>query len=284
MQAFFRGALALSAACSLATVCAGAQALARVTVTSFVLSADTPRPHAGEPFHLAVTLQLRDAVPDVENLQLPFLAGLDVLGDVRSTSAGAKGTTYREVLTLVTRDGGRVTIPPATFDAIDARSGKAEEYSSNALTLDVTGASSSRVVLIVARLLVSFGVAIAVLGLVLAGLLVRRDFPRTRPPAAVQREPQPPTADEPEHRDYLHEALERLERDPTRHGALEARGLVWRMVGASDRETLADVMERARTQPRLLALLPLLERAAFTYDGDVDAAVRNTLVALRSMA
>ncbi|HEY9085421.1 MAG TPA: hypothetical protein VIN40_05735, partial [Candidatus Tyrphobacter sp.] len=74
----------------------------------------------------------------------------------------------------------------------------------------------------------------------------------------------------------LREALAHLQSDPTRRGAMRARRVLYRMVGAADGETLGDAMQRAKnTQPLLLDVLPAVERAAFTYEADLRAAIED---------
>jgi hypothetical protein len=263
----------------LASGVAHAQTLQRVTVTAFALGSDATRPHVGVPFHVTVTLRLKERVHDVDNIQLPLLAGFDVLGDVRATSAGPRGTVYRETLTVAARTRGDVVIPSATFDAIDARDGKAKEYSTNAFEIDVAGPIATwNATVVLGRVLISIGVALVVAGIALGVMLRRRRAPPPPPaPPALERVPEPGPS--------LALARDVLERDPTRRGALEARGIVWRMVGASDGETLADVTNRARhANPALLPLLAVLERAAFTYDDDVTAAIADASAALRAMS
>lgn len=273
-----RYALVLALAIA-ASAAAGAQTLQRVTVTGFTLSADTTQPREGVPFHLFVTLRLREPVTNVENLQLPVLAGLKLLGDVRRTTSDGNGALYREVVTVDARHAGSFAIAPATFDAIDARDGKAKQYSSNALTLRIRGAGVSPVT-IAAMALVAVGVALMVLGFALAVVLNRRRG------ASIVCEPEPPAEPPPAPvpSDPLGEARALLEREPTRAGALRARALVWRMVGAGDGETLADVTERVRdTRPKLTSLLGALERAAFTYEDDVAKGIDGALTALRAI-
>ncbi|MBV8531094.1 MAG: hypothetical protein JO104_07225, partial [Candidatus Eremiobacteraeota bacterium] len=59
---------------------ANAQSLPRLTVESFVLSADTPAPRVDVPFHLILTLRVRERITLIENLNLPMLAELELLG------------------------------------------------------------------------------------------------------------------------------------------------------------------------------------------------------------
>ncbi|MGA7094228.1 MAG: hypothetical protein WBX23_09360, partial [Candidatus Cybelea sp.] len=118
---------------------AGAQSLQRLTVESFVLSSDTAAPKIDTPFHLTVTLRVRERVARIDNLDLPILAQLELLGDERETASGPRGTLYRESITVVAHDGGALTIAPATFQAIDARDGKPKQWFTNELRLRVMG-------------------------------------------------------------------------------------------------------------------------------------------------
>jgi hypothetical protein len=117
-------ALALSAVAVTATALSvSAQSLARLTVQSFVLSTDNPRPRLDVPFHLIVTLHVRERVTQIANLELPMLADLELLGDERETVSGTNGTQYRETITVVAHRAGPIAIAPATLQAIDARDG-----------------------------------------------------------------------------------------------------------------------------------------------------------------
>ena len=71
----------------------------------------------------------------------------------------------------------------------------------------------------------------------------------------------------------LREALSVLRYDRTRAGAMRARHIVRGMVGASDTETLADVLQRPEAAaPEMQACLRALERACFTYEADLGDA------------
>ncbi|MHB8433806.1 MAG: hypothetical protein ACYC8W_10795 [Candidatus Tyrphobacter sp.] len=256
---------------------AAAQSLQRVTVTSFTLTSDVQAPRVGVPFHIIVTLRLRERVKDVRDLQLPLLAELELLGDARSVTAAQNGTLYREIVTVAGHQAGAVTIPPATYDAVDARDGRAKEYATNALALRVMGpVVRRRDWVVLAWVLVSLGVAAIVLGTALAALAHRSKAVAPQPAAQAEL-PQLPAS--------LGEALTLLERDPGRMGAFRAREVVRRMVDARDGETLTDVMDRARhRRPELLEILPALERATFTHDGDLPAAVARARDALARAA
>jgi hypothetical protein len=82
-------------------------------------------------------------------------------------------------------------------------------------------------------------------------------------------------------RDRLQDALTVLRAERTRAAAVRVRSLVWSMVGASDGETLGDVLRRPdATEPAMRDLLRALERGAFTYEEDLPAAIDGACNAL----
>ncbi|MGA7747200.1 MAG: hypothetical protein WBG27_08365 [Candidatus Aquilonibacter sp.] len=280
-------ALALGAMVSTAN----AQSLQRLTVTQLTLAADTTTPQIEVPFHLIVTAHVRQRIAELDNLDLPILAELELLGSERTTVASRSGgSTYRETITVVAHHSGAITIAPVTLDAVDARDGKAKRYFSNSLTIRVAGPGSAIVAAddawqgmraLGAALLRLLVIVIGIVGVVfLVVALIRR---RPPPPApVVTLAPAKPVARNP--KDALREALERLRHERTRAGAMRARSIVRRMVGASDTETLADVLQRPlAADPSLRDLLRALERAGFTYDADLNVAVAAAIAQLERM-
>jgi hypothetical protein len=263
-----------------------AQSLQRLTVTQLTLAADTTTPHIEVPFHLIVTAHVRERITELDNLDLPILAELELLGSERTTVASRGGSTYREIITVVAHHSGAITIAPVTLDATSAVSGKNFRYSSNSLTLHVAGPGAAIAAAGDAwqglRALLS---ALLRLALILAGLvgiaflvatLVRR---RPAPLPVVTLAPPTPVVRDPQ--TSLREALAILNRDRTRAGAMRARHIIRAMVGASDAETLADVLRRPlATDPEVRNLLRALERAGFTHDADVPAAVAAAIAQL----
>ena len=265
---------------------ARAQSLQRLTVDRFTLSADTDKPQLEVPFHLIVTLYVKQRVSAIGNLELPILAELELLGDERRLESSATGTRYVETIGVVAHRTGTISIAAATLQAIDARDGKPKQYFTNSLTLQVSGGSlepidtsqsfaSAAEQLALRAILWTAGVACAI---VLAVLFFRRRRPRPVPaapsPVAAPppQPPPPPVRRSPQ--DRLRDALVVLRADPTRECAVRVRAAVWQMMGASDGETLADVLQRENaTDPRLRDVLRALERAAFTYDEDLSRAV-----------
>jgi hypothetical protein len=278
-------------AIAVTSVAAQAQSLQRLTVDSFTLSADTTKPEIEVPFHLVILLHVRQQVGEIDNLNLPILAELELQGDERRLESGAGGTQYRETITVVAHHTGPVTIAPATLQAIDARDGRAKQYFTNALTLTVGGGSLEPIQSgesFAASALHALGsIALWTLGLACAIALVALVFRRRRvvvatvpaapPPAAPPRAPAVVRT----RRDQVGDALTVLHADPTRPTAIVVRAAIWRMVGAPDGETLADVLQRIPpADARLRDVLGALERAAFTYDADLIAAVQAACVAM----
>jgi hypothetical protein len=266
----------------------GAQALQRLTVGSFVLSADTDRPQVDAPFHLIVTLHVRERVAQIENLELPILAELELLGDERRLESGASGTAYRETITVVAHHAGSIAIGPAVLQAVDARDHRAKQYSTNGLALNVRGAANTvplvestaaRLAWIALRLVLWIAGALCAVAVLVLVFRRRSAIPAAVAPSAEPAPPPPVRTFLPH--EELREALTVLRAEPTRATAVRVRALAWRVHGASDGETLADVLLRpAANEPAVRDVLRSLERAAFTYDADLRAAIDSACAAL----
>ncbi|HKU81692.1 MAG TPA: hypothetical protein VJP76_05935, partial [Candidatus Tumulicola sp.] len=282
MVRFGRLAAALSVALLAVPAClvarpAAAQVLQRLTVQSFELASDSTRPQVDVPFHLLVTVRVRERVSEIDNLELPVLAQLELLGDERALQSGTGGTLYRETITLVAHQPGDVTIAPAILQAIDPSDKRAKQYYSNGLTLHVVAApgqafaQGARDATSILRFVLH--VAIWVLGIACAAALLVLLF-RKRPvsaPAVVETPAAPaaPPAAAPlerSPRDRLLDALTVLRAERSRAAAVRVRAVVWESLGASEGETLADVLGRPQAaDPQTRELLVALERAAFTH-------------------
>lgn len=271
---------------------AHAETLQRLTVTQLTLSSDTATPHVETPFHLVITAHVRERVGEIDNLVLPILAELELLGDEHTVTTTVNGTTYRETITVIAHTSGEIHIMPVTLDAIDARNGKAMRYFSNALTINVGGLSPAsagadllgalRTFVVVLFKLILFLAGVAALVLVVVLLLRRRRMPEPEPEPIITLAPPTPVQRDP--RALLHDALAALRGDPTRTGAMRARHLVRQMVGASDTETLADVLSRpSASDPEVQNALRALERAGFTHDTDLGPAIAAAAAQLERM-
>jgi hypothetical protein len=270
---------------------ANAQSLQRLTVTQLTLAADTSTPRIEVPFHLVVTAHVREQISQLDNLDLPILAELELLGDEHTLVASRTGSIYRETITVVAHHSGAITIAPVTLDAIDARNGKPTRFSSNSLVLHVAGPSAAIAATVdvwhgIGTLFaVLFRALLWVLGigivLFIFVALVRRR-PAAAPAPVVTLAPPKPVIVDPKAR--LREALEVLRGNRTRVGAMRARSIVRRMVGATDAETLADVLRRPLAADRdMRDLLRALERAGFTHDADLGVAIAAAIAQLERM-
>jgi hypothetical protein len=276
---------------ALAPALASAAPLQRLTITSFTLTADTAKPELEVPFHLIVSVHARETVPQIDNITLPVLVDVELLGDERATQAGPGGTDYREVITVVSHHTGKISLAPAVLSAIDARDGKAKQYFTNPLNLEVVGATLAPPPDEVTPLLQSIGVMLRGLviwivgagALVIIIILLARRKPKPAPaPAIVLPTPTPVAAPSARTmRDRLQDALTVLRADRNRPTAVRVRALVWELNGASEGETLADVLKRpGASEPRMSDVLRALERAAFTYEDDLLRAIDGACDAL----
>lgn len=268
-----RRAVAALAAC--VTLAAGsstfvsparAQGLRTLHVDALAMRVDKPQVHVGETFHLAIHVHVRERVPALDELVVPDVGTMLLLGDERHVAQRPNGTDVIETLTLEPRDAGAYTFPPAYLDAIDARTHRPSRFSSNPVTvlvggpapLDAGGATIAR------------GIATAMLAaagiVVVAGLLIGLGRLRARrervsvtvaPPLAP---PPPPPADGA--RERVAAAL-RTYRVAPGNGALTAlRAELFAAAAAPEGATLRDAL--ASTPDRALrAALLAAERAAF---------------------
>ena len=84
-------------------------------------------------------------VPQIDNIDLPISVDARTARRRAQTQAGPGGTPYRETITVVAHHAGKIAHRAGdAASAIDARDGKAKQYSTNALTLHVTGAATRR--------------------------------------------------------------------------------------------------------------------------------------------
>ncbi len=252
------------------------------------MSSDTASPHTGVPFHLTVTLHVRENVGSIENIELPLLASLDLLGDERQVSSGPNGATYRETIAVSAHSPGALAIAPAVLQAIDARDGRAKQYTTNGLQLTVAGAAVTTPLvnpppgssLLWALVWVVFWLVVLILIVIIVVLLARRGATadiRSAPPVVDEAPPLPPRT----LHDQLRDALLVLRADPHRLTAVSVRNAVWRAIGADEGERCLGVLRlpQAGAEP-MRGLLVALERAAFTYDADIPAAIADACAAL----
>lgn len=286
---FVMGAVAAALAALLSCSLCSAQNLQRLSVESFVLTADTARPKVDAPFHLVVSLRVRERVAEINNIELPLLAQLELLGDERQVTSDSHGSQYREVITVVAHDAGTLAIAPATLQAIDARDNRPKQWYTNDLRL-VAGQSPERIASTVRSAFLGIvWILVPVLALVALGVIVffavRAAAARPRAVVPIVVQPVAPPVPERTLAQYIEDALVVLRAERTRAAAVRVRTAVWRTIGASEGETLADVLRRPGTSDvPLRDVLIALERSAFTYDADLQPAIEDACGALERYA
>lgn len=278
-------ALAALAAAAVCAAPASAQSLQRLTVSAFTLTADSATPKIEVPFALIVTVHVRERVASLENLDLPVLAELELLGDERHLTSDRSGTTYREVIDVVAHHSGDIHVAPATIDALDPRDNRGKRYFSNDLTIHVTGGApqlTRGAVNVLSMIFAVLAWCVPIIALIFLAAVFLRGRKRVTPEPQAQPVSEPAAA--PPQRDpmdLLRDALLTLRAERSRSCVLAVRTLARNIVGADDTQTLADVLRRpAAFDPRMRDVLCALERAAFTYDSDLRAATEGAIASL----
>lgn len=249
------------------------------------MAADTAHPVAEKPFHLVIDMHVAQRVSSLGGVVLPMFGPLEILGDERQLLSGSGGTEYRETISVLPHQSGTLTIAPAYLDALDARDGKPKRFLSNALTLQV--GSAAGLTLIAAASPDLRAAAEVAAGILIVLLLAWGVLRFRRPSHIVTAPPEPSPApvvpdvpSQPEEDPY-DRALTDLREDPTRARALRVRERIWEHVGASQFDTLADVLRRPATHDVAVRnVLRALERAAFTHDADVPSAMHDAIAML----
>ncbi len=93
------------------------------------MRADRTHVAIGDVFHVAVHVHVRERVGSLDDLVMPDIGTLQLLGDERTATHGAGGTDITETLTLESAVRGTFTLLPAHLDAIDARDHRAKRFS-----------------------------------------------------------------------------------------------------------------------------------------------------------
>ena len=225
---------------------------------------DRTRVKIGEAFHLAIHVHVRERVSALDELVVPDVGTLRILGDERAVKPGPAGTDVTETLTLEASAPGVYVLAPAYFDAIDARTKKPSRFSADRpvrvvvddASLPASGPGALRTILV--ALLVA-GAAIAAFA---AGALIRRRKPRV----PVQPEPAPfPAAAPPPvtgPRERVRATLQLVQTSPSSAALRALRTALVVAAGAPEGATLRDALA-ATADPALRAALLVSERAVF---------------------
>lgn len=275
-------ALALAAGSSAFVRPAGAQGLRTLHVDALAMRVDKPQVHLGETFHLAIHVHVRERVPALDELVVPDVGSMLLLGDERHVSQSSNGTEVIETLTLEPRDAGAYTFPPAYLDAIDARSKRPSRFSAAPVRVVVlaAGTAAGGSAITAARIGGLLVAALAVLAAVLVAIgfvRVRRRRAQTVVDAALPiAAPAAPDAAPLSPRDEVAGAL-RAYRSAPADGALTAlRTSLFAASGVAPGATLRDALASAR-DARLRAALLAAEDAAFGPAAGRDGASRELI-------
>lgn len=196
-------AAAAAAGAALLVARAGVAAtLPVLRVDALAMRADRTHVAIGDVFHVAVHVHVRERVESLDDLRIPDIGTLQLLGDERTATHGAGGTDVVETLTLESAQSGTFTLAPAYIDAVDARDHRPKRFSAQHPVVITVGAparvptaSAPRFEGLRAALAAVWGVlwrtvlalALFVIGIVAAARVLRR--PRPVIPNAVEGPP-----------------------------------------------------------------------------------------------
>jgi hypothetical protein len=265
---------------------ARATQLQQLTIPLLTMRVDRTQVAVGAPLHLTIHAHMRESVTHLDNLSLPSLPDFETVSHETHFEPVGGGTDFTEVLTLVAKRPGNFAIPPVSIDAVDGQTAKPSRFAATDQIVVRVGPAPGRGAAL-APMLARYA-SIAVISLLIAYLAFRIggalfdwavDLVRTRrsrPPArAPAREPPPLPlrAESPLQR--LGRAIAVLRRDPSKEAAEETRSALRHALGATEEETMSDIIRRLSLSDRDLVgrALRAAERAAF-----IDANFRGSAI------
>jgi hypothetical protein len=229
-----------------------AQGLRTLHVDDLSMHADRTVLPVGADFHLTIHARVRERVTALDELVVPEVGTMHLLGDERHVRHGPAGTDVDETLTLEPVDAGSFVVPGAYLDAIDARTGKPTRFTANGVRIVVGTASGGGGIRRIA--LVLLGLLIAAMGV----LLARRTLANRTRRAALPAEPaatiEPPQTRPP--RELVRDAFAAYRRAPSRSALAQLRGALFVAAGSAPGATVRDA-------------------AALTADAGLRAALRD---------
>ncbi|HEY0396401.1 MAG TPA: hypothetical protein VGD01_18135 [Candidatus Elarobacter sp.] len=246
-----------------------ALALRKLHIDALGMRADRTRVNVGEVFHLAIHARVRERVGALDELIVPDVGTMQLLGDERSVTSAAGGTDVVETLTLEPVQSGTFTFAGAYLDVLDARSGKPTRFSANPVRVVVEspGAFYGNAWSALRSLLIGTAVALAaVLASVAVAIALVRTRRRRQPPAAPAAPvavAAPPPSRTP--RDVVADALRAYRTSPANGSLMALRNALFAAAGARAGATLRDALA-ATPDHGLRTALIAAERAAFGPD------------------
>lgn len=256
---------------------ARAELLQRLHVLGFKVTSDTMHPRVGVPFHITLTVHVREHVTQLQYVSPPTFFGLESLGDQRRlTQLRSGGSIYQETLTLVAHKPGPIAIGSAYLDAVDLRDSKTKRFFSNDLVLKVMGGALPSVRSTISALLLAILALVLFVAGVFAALAV---FRRRRLAARAEIEPHPAVRS-PRTTIGVDDALSALRIRRDRSSVLCVREALWSVAGANEGATLGDVLQREPVRcDGLSPILIAIEHAAFIDDAHLQQAIDGALSA-----
>ena len=255
-----------------------AELLQRFHLLGFRITSDTPRPQVGVPFHVTLTVHVRERITHLQYVSLPTLSGLENLGGRHHlTNIPGDGSLYSETLTLVAHSPGPVAIGSAYLDAVDLHDGKTKRFISNNLILRVIGTSPANARSMFRTVLLIILGLLLLAATIFAFLAVFRRRHRATASDPVQPFINSPL---PTPEIGLGEALANLRARRDRSSVLHVREALRSIAGASQSETLGDLLQHAQAHDEgLRPILVAIERAAFVHDTRLQQAIDDALSA-----
>ncbi len=272
-------ALAAALASAAAPAAAQAQALRTLHVSALSMRADRERVPIGTVFHLAIHVRVRENVAALDELVIPDVGTMQLLGDERSVTHGGGGTDAVETLTLQPSHSGAFTFRPAYLDAIDANTGKPSRFSSNAVRVEILptagahpppryGALAERAVELVLLVLAAIALVLGFRAFVRLRRARARSEAHAAPPF-VAPAPEPVPARTP--REEVADALRTYRTAPAGPALRRLRAALFTAAGTNGGSTLGDALGGTSDHALRLALIAA-ERAAFGPPHERDGA------------
>jgi hypothetical protein len=253
-------------------------------VDALGMRADPSQVRVGEMYRLVIHVRVRESVAALDELIVPDVGTMQLFGDERRTTHGARGTDVVETLTLEPTAGGRYTFAPAYLDAIDPRNLRPKRFSADrAITVVVTDPAPAAGVdgwdlfrsltTLVAVFVVIVAVALALLGRIRArrerSLVADVTLCLSNGRAALPS----PSLSAP--RERVAEALHAYRRSPGSATLKKLRAALFGAAGAAPGATLRDALRSG--DPALHDALCAAECAAFAPTDAREGASRELI-------
>lgn len=228
------------------------------------MRADRTAVPIGADVHLTIHARVRERVAALDELIVPEVGTMHLLGDERRVRQGPGFTDIDETLTLEPVEAGTTLIPGAYLDAVDGRTGKPTRFTTNGVRITVAAAAGQGDGMLRRVAFVLLGLLLATMGIVLAARTLQRRSPQARAVAAA-RDPLPAVpALSP--REAVREAFATYRRAPSRAALGRLRAALFAAAGTRPGCTARDAAT-ATADAQLIVALREAEAAMFAAPG-----------------